>query len=181
MKKIAIITLTTLLIYTTLQAQRGKPEIITFTSEDGTVFTVGDTMRFGIGSNTSGNFKYIYVLPNFFNSNALYYNSTLDGKFATIDKMQKSGSDKMGYTMYFTFRYPSGNSAVQVESAIASGELITPASKKKAEEKNKPLIIQGGGAPSLADELKKLKELLDQGILNQAEFDTQKKKLLDGK
>jgi predicted Zn-dependent peptidase len=31
---------------------------------------------------------------------------------------------------------------------------------------------------SVADELKKLKELLDSGVLTQAEFDAQKKKLL---
>ena len=156
-------------------AQKGKPEILTYTSEDGTLFTVGDTMRFGMGSNTDGNFRYAYILDKFYSR---YFNFTLNGKFATIDKILKQGSDKMGYTFYFTFRYPLGNSAVQVESAISSGELVTAASKKKLEDKNKPVVVQQSTL-SLADELKKLKELLDVGILTQAEYDTQKQKLLN--
>ena len=36
----------------------------------------------------------------------------------------------------------------------------------------------GGGAASVADEIKKLKGLLDEGILSQEEFDEQKKKLM---
>lgn len=36
----------------------------------------------------------------------------------------------------------------------------------------------GGGAISVADELKKMKELLDSGVLSQEEFDEQKKKLM---
>ncbi len=161
----------------TYSQKKGKEEILTYKTEDGTEYTLGDSIRFGMGSNTNGNFRYVYTLPNFFNSNALFYDASLNGKFAIIDKMQKSGSDKMGYTMYFTFRYPAGNSAVNVESAISSGEMVTTASKKKAEAKNQPTIIQNN-APSLAEELKKLKELLDTGVLTQAEFDAQKQKLL---
>ena len=167
-----------LLTFSVSYAQKnGKEEIITWTSEDGTNFTVGDTIRFGMGSNSDGNFRYVYALANFFYSYNRVYDASLNGKFATIDKILKQGSDKMGYTYYFTFRYPAGNSALQVESAIASGELITPASKKKLDGKNSPVIIQQGTV-SLADELKKLKELLDAGVLTQAEYDTQKQKLL---
>lgn len=37
---------------------------------------------------------------------------------------------------------------------------------------------QSGGSMSVADELKKLKDLLDQGIITQEEFDAQKRKLM---
>lgn len=37
---------------------------------------------------------------------------------------------------------------------------------------------QGGGQLSVADELKKLKELVDSGVITQDEFDKQKKKLM---
>ena len=162
----------------TISQKKGKEEIITYTCEDGTVYTVGDTLRFGRGSNPNGNFNYVYLLPNFFNSQSLPYNSSLNGKFAIIDKIQKSGSDKIGYTPYFGFRYPAGNSGINVETAIQSGELITPASKLKKEQADKPVIIQQNQS-SLADELKKLKELLDSGVLTKEEYDTQKQKLLN--
>lgn len=37
---------------------------------------------------------------------------------------------------------------------------------------------QGGGTASVADELKKLKDLLDQGVISQEEFESQKQKLM---
>ena len=40
-------------------------EILTYKTEDGTNYTVGDTIRFGKGSNTDGNFRYVYTLANF--------------------------------------------------------------------------------------------------------------------
>jgi hypothetical protein len=178
MKKLSSLALLLLLSAALWAQKKGKEEILSWKTEDGTNFTVGDTLHFGMGSNTNGDFRYVYTLPTFFNSNYLYYNSSLNGKFATIDKMQKSGNAKMGYTMYFTFRYGMGSSAVNVESAITSGEMITPASKRKMDEKEKPVIIQQGGASSVADELKKLKELLDSGVLTQEEYGAQKQKLL---
>lgn len=179
MKKIFLFISLSLLFIAGYSQKKGKEEILTYKTEDGTNFTVGDTIWFGMGSNTTGDFRYVYTLPNFFNGNYLYYNASLNGKFATIDKMQKSGNEKMGYTMYFLFRYSMGSSAVQVESAISTGELLTPASKKKAAAKNQPAVIQN--TQSIGDEIKKLKELLDAGVLTQAEFDAQKKKLLEAK
>jgi len=179
MKNSFLILTMTFLSITSYGQKKGAEEIITYTTEDGTTYTVGDSIHLGIGSNTNdGNFRYVYTLPNFNYNHTRYYNASLNGKFAIIDKMQQNGSDKMGYTMYFIFRYPAGKSAVMVESAIAAGEMITPASKKKAEAKGSPIIIQQGGA-SLADEIKKLKDLLDQGILTQEEYDAQKQKLLN--
>lgn len=42
-----------------------------------------------------------------------------------------------------------------------------------------PLVIRGGpSSPDVADELKKLADLRDRGVLTEAEFETQKAKLL---
>ncbi len=177
MKNISLILAMTFFFATVYGQRKGKEELITYTTEDKTNYTVGDSIHFGIGSNPNGLFRYVYKLKNAW-SNFAYYDATLNYKFAIIDQIQKNGSDKTGYTVYFVFRYPAGKSAIMVESAISEGEVITPASKKKAEEKNKPIIIQQGGT-SLADEIMKLKELLDQGILTQEEYDAQKQKLLN--
>jgi hypothetical protein len=57
-------------------------------------------------------------------------------------------------------------------TAIIDGRI-----KKGAVPPHKP-SNQGGAAFSVADEIKKLAELLSQGILTQAEFDAKKKQLL---
>lgn len=182
MKKIFLILVTLTFFSTTNAQKKAKQEIITYTSEtDGTVFTVGDTVRLGTGSYSNGEFNYIYSLATFMDAQQHYLSPAWNDKFVIIDKFQTSGSDKMGYTMHIIFKHGKLDCAIQLESAIKAGEVVTAASKKKAEEKNKPIIIQTGSAPSLADELRKLKELLDSGILTQAEFDAQKKKLLEGK
>ena len=52
------------------------------------------------------------------------------------------------------------------------------AKKKEAEAKVKEKVKEELSADMVADELKKLKELLDEGVLTKEEFDEQKKKLL---
>ena len=50
--------------------------------------------------------------------------------------------------------------------------------KTKIEEAKKASEGSGKSNISVADEIKKFKELLDLGIINQAEFDEKKKQLL---
>ncbi len=167
-----------LLAFTCSYAQKkGKNEILTYTTEDGTTYAIGDTVYLGMGSNTNGAFRYAIVEAGFFNAGQ-YFQSDMNGKFMAINKFRKEGNDKVGYSTLIIGRFGLITAAIQIESAITAGEVITPASKKKMEEKNKPVIIQQAGTSSIADELKKLKGLLDAGVLTQTEFDAQKAKLL---
>lgn len=100
----------------TFSYKKGKEEIITYTCEDGTVYIVGDTLRFGRGSNPNGNFNYVYLLPNFFNSQSLPYNSSLNGKFAIIDKIQKAEVIKLDTLHTLVLDTPAGNSGINVET-----------------------------------------------------------------
>lgn len=160
-----------------LYAQKGKKEeTVTYTTVDGTTYVLGDTIRIGMGSNPNGDFNYIFIVDAWNGNRA--WSAQLNNKFAIIDRFAWGGNDKIGKTVYATFRNAGGLSSINLESAITAGEVITPASKKVLDEKNKPVIIQQGTV-SLADELKKLKELLDAGVLTQAEYDTQKQKLLN--
>lgn len=177
MKKLVLFASLVFAITFTYSQKKGKEETITYKTVDGTTYTVGDTIRIGMGSNPNGSFNYIFIVDGWNGNRA--WSAQLNNKFAIIDKFAWGGNDKIGKTVYATFRNAGGLSSINLESAITSGEVITPNSKQKA-DKNTPVIIQQSGS-SLAEELKKLKELLDAGVLTQSEFDVQKKKLLEAK
>ena len=163
----------TLFIFSASFAQKGKKEeeTISYTTQDGTTYVVGDTIRIGMGSNPNGFFNYIFIVDAWNGNRA--WNAQLNNKFAIIDKFLWGGNDKIGKSVYATFRNAGGLSSINLESAIAAGEVITPNSQKKTEQ-----TVAPQSSTSIADELKKLKELLDSGIITQAEFDAQKKKLI---
>ncbi|MBK9401755.1 MAG: hypothetical protein IPN36_13160 [Bacteroidetes bacterium] len=88
-----------------------------------------------------------------------------------IKDIKKSGTPKRGYKYYIVCG--GGNIAnywIDIEEAIPTGEVYVP-----NEFKPKPQTNSTG----LADELLKLKKLLDDSLLTKEEFDIQKKKLLD--
>ncbi|MES1225758.1 MAG: SHOCT domain-containing protein, partial [Bacteroidota bacterium] len=59
---------------------------------------------------------------------------------------------------------------INFDGAIASGELIVPDGFKSK--------ITGSNSASVADEITKLKKLLDDGTITKEEFEAAKKKLL---
>ena len=61
---------------------------------------------------------------------------------------------------------------LMIDDALATGEVIDPT--KKNMENNKQ-----NTTGSKADKLRELKELFDEGILTQEEFDKEKKKILE--
>jgi hypothetical protein len=65
---------------------------------------------------------------------------------------------------------------MDVENAITFGELIVPVEFRPKKES---VVVEVKQQTSVADELKKLKALLDDGTLTQEEYDAQKKKLLE--
>lgn len=75
---------------------------------------------------------------------------------------------KTGPVVTVIFKAGAYNAALNADSAEESGEIKTTNNQKKA-------TPTSGG---VADELLKLKGLLDSGVITQAEFDTQKAKLL---
>lgn len=84
----------------------------------------------------------------------------------------------------FTFGVGAAKTAseLQEEKPRPHDPLAEAIYKKLQEKKNKPATQSTPSTPiptsSIADELTKLKKLLDEGIITQAEFDTQKHKLL---
>lgn len=141
----------------------------------------GSDIKLGIGSLPNGDFKYIAIAAG---SWANIMDPSMakrgigrryNGHFLRVKRFRKDGNEKRGYV--YTLIVGGGNIAnydCDIESAILSGEVLVP-----EEFAAKP--VTGAVAPisSPADELKKLKALLDAGAITQGEYDSTKKKVLD--
>ncbi len=144
-------------------------------------FTPSDNIKLGIGTLPNGDFKYISFSRNNWVSamnadpRANYLGAKWTGHLFKVKGFIEYGNKRRGYTYYLRL---GGGNIVDYEcdiiNALRTGEVVvegyTPPSQR-------PVIVEQNS--SVADELKKLKELKDQGVLTQEEFDAQKQKLLN--
>lgn len=168
MRKLALILL--LLAPVIASAQRLKE----YKASNGKTYHAGDTLRVGLGTMPDGNFKYIQINtllpgpPDPRRSNSMNARKDITGSNYVIKKIanvrQMSGGDKTVITIK-TGGFTTCD--VWIEEAIAACE-VTPCNDQKG----------GAAKTSVADEILKLKKLLDSGAITQAEYDAQKKKLL---
>ncbi len=137
-------------------------------------FKVGDTIRIGQGSSPERNFRYIYERHFYGAPNGIA------SELYVIKNLKIVTDKKTGFNTYYGFiklagLITGGDYAINLESAIRYKEIISINNLDfNNENKNSSKL-------SNADELKKLKDLLDQGILTQEEFNTEKMKILRGK
>ena len=160
----------------------------TLTSSSGFSITKGQKLKIGVGSTPDGDFKFIRR-----NSASLFaYSSTTGyqglanqanafgrsnaGLSYAVLRNEKRGTKKNGYVFYTIISQGMLRYEIDVDNAIATGELVVPDEFKP---KPKALLVEMKPATSVADELAKLKKLLDDGIITQEEFAAQKKKLLE--
>jgi hypothetical protein len=146
-----------------------------YSATNGRTYHPGDTVKVGLGSMPDGNFKYIQINsllptpPDPRRSSNMNARKDMSGSNYLIKRIKKitqpSGGEKVVFTIK-TGGLPTCD--IWIDQAIASCE-VTPCNDQKA-----------GTSPqfSVADELLKLKKLLDSGAITQAEYDAQKKKLL---
>lgn len=149
----------------------------------------GQDVKIGVGATPDGDFKFIRR-----NSASMfsYYSTTgykglanaanafsrsQSGLKYKIKSVEKRGSKKHGYVYYAKIGSGMVNYEIDVENAIASGELWVP-DEFKIKPVNK-IVVETKQQISVADELAKLKKLYDDGILSKEEYDVQKQKLLD--
>lgn len=146
-----------------------------YKASNGKTYHPGDTLKIGIGSMPDGNFKYIQINPPLFapprrNSSSLNASKDFSLSNVVIKKIkaekQMSGSDKVIFTVK-SGGIPTFD--VWIVEAIGACE-ITPCASQSA---------ANASHSSVADELIKLKKLLDEGALTKEEYNAQKKKLLD--
>lgn len=160
----------------------------TLTTSTGFTITKGQKLKIGVGSTPDGDFKFIRR-----NSASLFaYSSTTgylglanqanafprsnSGLSYAVLRHEKRGTKKNGYVFYTIISQGMQRYEIDVDNAIASGELVVPDEFKP---KPKAFLVEMKPASSVADELTKLKKLLNDGIITQEEFVAQKKKLLE--
>lgn len=141
---------------------------------NGKTYHPGDTVKVGLGSMPNGDFKYILInsllpTPPHRNSNDMNARKEISGSNYVIKRIknarQMTGSEKVVITI------KTGGLTtcdIWIDEAVAACE-VTPCADSKT---------TASPRFSVADELLKLKKLLDSGAITQAEYDAQKKKLL---
>jgi len=143
-------------------------------ASNGITYHPGDTIKVGLGSMPDGNFKYIQINqllpgpPDPRRSNSMTARKDMSGSGYVIKKIQNVRQMGGGEKTVITIRtggLPTCD--IWIEEAIAVCE-VTPCNNQKS----------SAPVASVADELLKLKRLLDAGGITQAEYDNQKKKLL---
>lgn len=127
----------------------------------------GDTLTLGRGTRPDGDYVHIYTRSS----------EPLDKGFRTwkivVKDIQTIGSKKRGETQFATIN-PTGliRYFVDILQGVEAGE-ITKINQVDVSP------VKTTASSSTAYELIKLKGLLDAGAITQAEYDSQKKKLLD--
>ncbi|HWD88570.1 MAG TPA: SHOCT domain-containing protein [Mucilaginibacter sp.] len=167
MKKLILVI--TLLIPLAVFSQKLKE----YRASNGKTYHPGDTIRLGLGSMPNGDFKFIQINqllpgpPDPRRSGAMAARKDMTNNGYVIKKItnvdQMTGGTKVAITIK-TGGLPTCD--IWIEDAIAACE-VQPCANQK-----------GGATVSVADELIKLKKLLDEGAITKSEYDTQKKKLL---
>lgn len=145
----------------------------------------GVKLKLGTGSMPDGDFKFIRRnAGSLFNytgnqaraneANALPRNNAgLEYKVIRIDKR---GTKKHGYVYYPIINVGMIRYEIDIDNAIATGEIAVPDEFKP--KKESPVVVVKNEV-SVADELTKLKKLYDDGVLTKEEYEAQKKKLLE--
>ena len=146
-----------------------------YKAPNGKTYHVGDTVKVGMGSMPDGGFKYIQMTPPPFmpprrNGNDLNARRDFSLTNAIIKKIktvsQMSGGEKIVFT---TKTGGLNNYDIWIVEAIAACE-VTPCTNNQGSNTSSHVGV--------ADELLKLKKLLDSGAITQDEYNAQKKKLL---
>jgi hypothetical protein len=133
-------------------------------------YHVGDTVKLGKGSSSNGDFLYLELSPGI-NSPFLTHghNASMDKTYANANvviKKIKQGKVRGVQKTWFVLAAGLGSLNLYVDDAVSACEII-PCQTKTTE------------TLSVADEILKLKKLLDAGAITQSEYNAQKKKLLD--
>ena len=174
MKNLTLTTLTLLIAASTF-GQKLKE----YTASNGVTYSIGDTVKLGRGSAPNGDFLYLqmggWAAAASYDSNQgsdqLNIGRNYAGLAVTIKKIRKykfKGQEKV----YFTVGGGNiTNYNLIIEDAIATCEVA---------DCNDGTEDQNSEQPDKYERLKKLKELLDEGVITQEEFDAEKKKILEG-
>lgn len=181
-KQIAIILFFGIIHLNLFAQVPGKKTFEPFVAVDGETYTVGDSLKMGVGSNTDGSFNYIYVPPNILlGSERITYSSAASGiifKLKHFSKVKSSGETLGVFTYVPEKKIDVGfmNAIVDINLALETGELE---SKNPSYGKNIITDSDKSVSDDKYDNLLKLKELYEAGVLTEDEFKKEKQEILN--
>jgi hypothetical protein len=156
----------------------------TLTTSTGFKVYEGLDLKIGTGSMNDGDFKFIRTNANSlfnYHSNTGYqglanqansFRRSNSGLTFKVKKIMTRGSKKNGFVYYAKIGNGMINYEVDLENAIRSEEIIIPEEfMPKQKSQNQP-------SESKYDQLKKIKELKDSGVLSEKEFQKEKDKIM---
>lgn len=171
-----------------VSAQNGDQKLVgdTLVTGSGYKVFVGQKLKLGRGTSPNGDFIYIRInggsmfnysstVPNYANT-ANNLNRSHAGREFKVVKIVKRGTKKTGIVYYPVINIGMVRYECDIENAIAMGEVEVP---EEYLPRKKESVVVVKEELSVADELSKLKKLLDDGVITKEEFDSQKKKLLE--
>jgi len=161
---------------------------------NGAQFYEGEEIILGAGSAPDRSFNHIFSSPGVFSSKHTPMSGEFNGKMARVKKFEKDGSYKKSYAFnILVLDMGNGKSFwCEVQGAFESGELIVPGLNDRKTADLKMATAKPDPPPSpevkptpdpkppvsIADELTKLKKLLDSGAITKDEYASLKKKLI---
>lgn len=140
--------------------------------EGGISIKKGDTLMVGKGS-SNGEFLFINVPKG---SYMVAASAGISNKKLILSEIKLDSDKKRGDTYNGLIKTSFAiNYLIDLQNAIQANEIVGVNGKLFRQPEN----VNSNGQKSISDELIKLKELLDKGIINQDEYETSKKKLLE--
>lgn len=173
MKKITFLIIA-ILTLNLAQAQKKVEKLEEFTASNGITYKIGDEVKLGRGSDTNGKFVYVNIGGWAVSANPEEnrLGAANSGLLVTIKKINKYNY-KRYKGVYFTVGGGNiTNYTIDIESAIKTCEV-----ENCTKEVQKVEVV--GNTSDKYDQLKKIKKLLDEGVLTQEEYDAEKKKILE--
>lgn len=185
MKKI---TLLFLMLFTAITfAQENTFDGKTLTLKDGGSITVGEDLKLGKGTKDNGYFRYIEVnsasMMRTTNNNnwgvqdANAMSSQYNGLKGKVIRLEERGNRRTGKKWYAVIGVGEARRyQVDIENALVAGEIYVDGNSLNKTSGN--TSTPENKTVSKADELLKLKSLLDEGLITEEEFETMKADVL---
>lgn len=147
----------------------GQSRVEEYKASNDITYKEGDSITLGRGSGLQGTFVYL-KMSGWMAGSAIQIGSAYSGLNVIIKKIKVAKFKGAEKAFFIVGGGNITNYSLEIEEAIATCEI------KECKEQQATMV---GSKPDKYDKLKKLKELLSNGTLNQEEFESEKKKLLN--
>lgn len=165
-----IVCLLAFMSVTVMTAQKKMEKLKEYTASNGITYKIGDEVKLGSGSDAMGGFVYVTIggWATGMDSGQNKLPATNSGLITTIKKIKKYNHKRFKGVHFIVGGGNITNYIIDIEQAIKSCEVVDC----KKEIASKP-------EEDKYDKLRKLKKLVDEGIITESEFEAEKEKLLN--